>query len=234
MQKINGFYQEEVEQLINFLSDGKKSGVCLSKLFEDYGKRYGRAKGSVRNFYYQLLKDRHKHSEIDKLLRQSDLKAEKIVEFSDSETAFLVREILKGRAKGQSVRGTIRLLSKGDCKLMLRMQNKYRNILKSRPDIIEKEMLSLKAELGHDFFKSAQNAPVFSDFAIKRLQNEINSLYNKLSESLRKENRTLKEKLMRLEGENLRLKVLCEDNAYKEKNKSRIFFERGENKHIIN
>ena len=234
MEKINGFYKDEVERLISFLSEGKRKGVCLSKLFEEYGKRYGRAKGSVRNFYYQLLKERQRHGEIDKLLRQSNLKAEKILEFSEDETVLLVREILKGRAKGQSVRGTIRALSKGDGKLMLRMQNKYRNILKSRPDIIEKQMMILKEELGQDFFKAAQNAPVFSDFAIKRLQREINSLYNKLSESLKRENRTLKEKLMRLEGENLRLKVLCEDNVYKEKNKSRIFFDRGDSKHIIN
>jgi hypothetical protein len=234
MEKINGFNKDEVVKLIDFIKKGKEKGICLSKLFDDYGRIYGRAKGSIRNFYYQLLKEQEINNSAKAILDGKNLKAEKIIEFDENETKELVKNILKGKSQGRSVRNVIRELSKGNDKLMLRFQNKYRNILRTNPELIESTMTELKSELGENFFSQHMSAPVFSDFAIRRLQKEINSLYNKLNESLKRENKNLKERLIKLENENIRLKILQEDETLKEKSNSRIFFERNQNKRILN
>jgi hypothetical protein len=234
MEKINGFNKDEVIRLIDFIKKGRDKGVCLSALFEEYGKSYGRAKGSVRNFYYQLLKEQENNNNAKSLLAGKNLKAEKIVEFNENETNELVKSILKGKGQGRSVRSIISELSKGNDKLMLRFQNKYRNILRTNPELIERTMTQLKDEFGENFFSEHINAPVFSDFAIRRLQREINGLYNKLNENLKRENKNLKERIIKLENENIRLKIMQEDEILKDKSKSRIFFERNQNKRILN
>jgi len=234
MEKINGFNKDEVIRLIDFIKKGRDKGVCLSALFEEYGKSYGRAKGSVRNFYYQLLKEQENNNNAKSLLAGKNLKAEKIVEFNENETNELVKSILKGKGQGRSVRSIISELSKGNDKLMLRFQNKYRNILRTNPELIERTMTQLKDEFGENFFSEHINAPVFSDFAIRRLQREINGLYNKLNENLKRENKNLKERIIKLENENIRLKIMQEDEMLKDKSKSRIFFERNQNKRILN
>ena len=81
---------------------------------------------------------------------------------------------------------------------------------------------------------SKYTLPIFSDFAIRRLQKEINGLYNKINESLKRENKSLKERLIKLENENIRMKILQDDETLKEKSNSRIFFERNQNKRILN
>jgi len=234
MEKINGFNKDEVVKLIDFIKKGKEKGTCLSKLFDDYGKAYGRAKGSIRNFYYQLLKEQELNNSAKTILQGKNLKAEKIVEFNDNETKELVKNILKGKSQGRSVRNIIRELSKGNDKLMLRFQNKYRNILRTNQELIECTMNELKEEFGENFFSQNSTAPVFSDFAIRRLQKEINGLYNKLNENLKRENKNLKERVIKLENENIRLKIMQEDEMLKEKSNSRVFFERNQNKRIIN
>ena len=56
MDKINGYSEQEARALIDFIAEGKKRGEALSALFASYGKKCGRAAGSVRNYYYQFLK----------------------------------------------------------------------------------------------------------------------------------------------------------------------------------
>ena len=56
MNKINGYTEEEAKRLVDYVSTGKKSGKSLSGLFASYAKKTGRAKGSVRNYYYALLR----------------------------------------------------------------------------------------------------------------------------------------------------------------------------------
>ena len=53
--------------------------------------------------------------------------------FTEPEVEQLVENVLRGRAKGQSVRACLQELSGGDHSLMLRYQNKYRSVLKNRP-----------------------------------------------------------------------------------------------------
>ena len=96
MEKINGYSRAEAEQLVRYISDGKRRGKTLTSLFAGYGKAHGRAAGSVRNYYYKLLKTENAQP----LLSGKELKAEKIVPFSEGETREMLRRILTERGKG--------------------------------------------------------------------------------------------------------------------------------------
>ena len=86
MHKINGYTEEEAKNLVEYIKDGKSKGKTLTYLFETYGINNGRAKGSVRNYYYALMKNEKGDERIVKLLDGSQLSVEKIREFTEEET----------------------------------------------------------------------------------------------------------------------------------------------------
>lgn len=203
MHKINGYTEEEAKSLVEYIQQGKSKGKTLSYLFASYGLERGRAKGSVRNYYYALMKNEKKDERIVKLLDGTNLSVEKIREFTEEETDEVLRSILAEKSKGISVRRAIFNLSKGDDKLMLRLQNKYRNTLKKEPARVR----AIAKELGLDeesvrIRTVAQNRPPMpdKDFLRRRLENEINGLYDRLAKALKDENE-------RLRAENERLKT---------------------------
>ncbi len=192
MNKINGYTEDEARAFVQYIYAGRRAGRTLSVLFDGYAKKSGRAKGSVRNYYYALLRSTD-NKEVRKLLRGTGLKAEPIRAFSDEETDKLLRSILTEKSKGISVRRAVLNLAGGDDKLMLRYQNKYRNVLTKQPD----RMQQLMRECGVE------------DGARRRVEKEIDGLYDRLASSLREENERLQARVKRLTEENavLRLKV---------------------------
>ena len=205
MTKINGYTEEEAKSLVEYIKDGREKGKTLTYLFESYGIKRGRAKGSVRNYYYALMKNKDKDERIVKLLDGTSLSVEKIKEFTEEETDEVLRSILQEKSKGMSVRRAIFNLSKGDDKLMLRLQNKYRNTLKKEPRRIAKiaSELGLREE-AISLSRRAVTAETVSasslkdrlpdkDFLRRRLENEINALYDRLAQALKTENERLRE-----------------------------------------
>lgn len=220
MNKINGYTEEEAKSLVEYVKEGRKKGKTLTYLFETYGINHGRAKGSVRNYYYALMKNPKGDERIVKLLDGSELSVEKIREFTEEETDEILHGILKEKSKGVSVRRAICNLSGGDDKLMLRLQNKYRNTLKKQPQRIEaiakKFGLSPENVRGRVATKDkkakmegARPSLPDKDFLRRRLENEINALYDRLASALKEENERL-----RLENQKLRE----ENGALKDKN----------------
>ena len=194
MNKINGYTKEEAGSLVKYVCEGKIKGKTLTRIFEEYASHTGRAKGSVRNYYYALLK-RSDDEEVKKLLDGTELKAESITPFSEEETDKILRAILREKSKGVSVRRAVLNLAGGDDKLMLRYQNKYRNVLAKQPERIERIM----KECGMEYTPEGQ----------KRIEDKINDLYDKLTQSLRAENERLTAIVRKLSDENrlLRLQV---------------------------
>jgi hypothetical protein len=198
MSKINGYTEEEAKSLIGYITEGRQKGKTLSYLFESYALSRGRAKGSVRNYYYALMKNEKADERIVKLLDGTELSVEKIREFTPEETDEAIRSILKEKSKGLSVRKAIFRIAGGDDKLTLRLQNKYRNTLKKEPERIKK----IADELGVEFaVKSPEKRPQNTDkeFLRRRLEKEINGLYDRLASALKQENERL-----RAENEKLR------------------------------
>ncbi len=209
MHKINGYTEEEAKNLVEYIKDGKSKGKTLTYLFETYGINNGRAKGSVRNYYYALMKNERGDERIVKLLDGSELSVEKIREFTEEETDEAIRSILAEKSKGLSVRKAIYNLAAGDDKLMLRLQNKYRNTLKKEPQriaAIAKEMglteESFVSTRGQKKAEPRLKAPQ-KDFLQRRLEKEINSLYDRLAAALKAENERLREENARLKNKAL-------------------------------
>ena len=196
-QKINGYTKEEAAELVQYIKEGKNEGKTLSYLFATFGDDHGRAKGSVRNYYYTLLKSGERE-EVKELLKDSNLKAETIREFTEEETNRVIRDILVEKSKGLSVRRAISNLSKGDDKLMLRYQNKYRNILKKEPQRIQ----AIMDELGLKEDKVKRN-----ELLQKKVENEINALYDRISKSLKEENERLRSESSFLKAQVLELQA---------------------------
>ncbi len=202
MNKINGYTEEEAKSLVEYIKAGKRKGKTLTYLFESYGLDHGRAKGSVRNYYYALMKNESKDERIVRLLNGSQLSVEKIREFSPEETEEVLRSILAEKSKGISVRRAIFNLSGGDDKLMLRLQNKYRNMLKKQPEriaqIAEEMGLKEEAERALKSEKAVEDKRGERDFLRRRLESEINALYDRLAQGLKEENERLREENARL------------------------------------
>lgn len=200
MNKINGYTEEEAKTLVEYIKDGKSRGKTLTYLFETYGRQYGRAKGSVRNYYYALMKNASGDQRIVQLLDGSHLSVEKIREFSQEETDEVLKSILQEKSKGVSVRRAIFNLAKGDDKLMLRLQNKYRNTLKKQPEriaLLAQNMgLMEEAERVRAYAngenKKSEHAKPDQEFLRRRLENEINALYDRLAQALKTENERLR------------------------------------------
>ena len=219
MNKINGYTEEEAKSLIEYIKEGKNKGKTLTYLFESYGLQRGRAKGSVRNYYYALMKNEKKDERIVKLLDGSTLSVEKIKEFTDEETDETIRSILAEKSKGVSVRRAIYNLAAGNDKLMLRLQNKYRNMLKKSP----RKIAQIAAEMGleEDAMRAERKAELEEkgkkefvapdrEFLKRRLENEINALYDRLAKTLKEENERLRAENAVLKEENERLKFRLE------------------------
>lgn len=209
MNKINGYTEEEAKNLVEFIKEGKQKGKTLTYLFATYGLENGRAKGSVRNYYYTLMKNENHDERIVRLLDGSDLTVEKIREFTPEETDEVLKSILAEKSKGLSVRRAIFNLAKGDDKLMLRLQNKYRNTLKKQPEklaALAKE-LGLKDPVALTKGDREKKPLPDRDFLRHRLENEINALYDRLTQTLKTENERLRAENEKLKEENARLKA---------------------------
>lgn len=190
MDKINGYAKEEAEELLRYIEEGKRAGKTLTSLFSGYGKAHGRAGGSVRNYYYKLLKT--ESNEAKALLAGRDLRAETVCPFTPGETEEMLRLILSEKGKGFSVRRSIANICGGDEKKMLRYQNKYRNMLRKQPETVREAAKRAGVQL-----ESGRRT-----FLQRRLETEIDALYDRLSSSLRAENEQLRETVRRLTEEN--------------------------------
>ena len=190
MNKINGYTEEEAKSLVEYIWEGKQAGKTLTYLFAAYGAAHGRAKGSVRNYYYALMKNRGTDERVVKLLDGKQLSVEQIREFTEEETDRVLRSILAEKRMGVSFPRPMCKNPKGDEKNMNRLQKKNPNVLKKQPGRVE----AIAAEMGLETGEKS--------LLQRRLETEINALYDRLTRSLREENSRLSDENARLKKEN--------------------------------
>lgn len=214
MEKIYGYKEKDIRGLVEFLQDRKNGS--LTGLFDEYARRNGKSQGTVRNLYYALAKKSREDGEFcKKYLDGKPLSVAKIKEFDERDEIELIRKVVSGGMEGKSVRKTIFEFSGGDATLALRYQNKYRNLAKTKPELVnrveqefslsEKEVVKRKVE------------PVDKGFLIIKLKREINGLVDRIGEGLKRENQRLKKRIAILETENVRLFRLLADKNKNEK-----------------
>lgn len=127
-----GWAPAEEELLFQAVARCRAKGEPLQTAFSEAARKTGRRPNSVRNHYYAQQ-------------RASQSARTAFLPFSEEESLSLLRTVLLARSTGESVRSCTLRIADGDMKKMLRYQNKYRSLIKSRPALVEQvrqELLS--------------------------------------------------------------------------------------------
>lgn len=170
----SGWREEETQLLFDTVREANREGLSLREAFARVGERLGRKPNSIRNYYYARVRE-----EPDEGLRKNGFSP-----FTEEELRWLLRAVLRARAEGVSVRACVTELAEGDRRRMLRYQNKYRSILKGKPELLERAAQELRAE--------GLPCPDGSSLTQPRQERRMHGLYqNALRLSLETGDRTL-------------------------------------------
>lgn len=131
-----GWQQEEIDLLFTAVSEAADKGKPLRDVFAEVGTALSRKPNSIRNFYYARVREMPELS-----ARQTPFRS-----FTQQEVHDLLRHVLIGRGQGKSVRACVTQLANGDRAGMLRYQNKYRSILKNKPEMLMEVAEELRME----------------------------------------------------------------------------------------
>jgi len=121
-----GWSDSENKLLWETADEAQQQGLPLKAVFEQIARQTGRRPNSIRNYYYAQVRQ-----------HDGEARPARFVPFTQQEVDWLMEQVLVARSAGQSVRSCLQKLSGGDHSLMLRYQNKYRAVIKSRPDYVK-------------------------------------------------------------------------------------------------
>ncbi len=130
-----GWQESETDRLFRAVKEANASGAPLRSVFESLSEDLGRKPNSIRNYYYACLRE-----------QPNAERTPAFTAFTPEETHQLLRDVLMARGRGQSVRACVMQLAGGSHSRMLRYQNKYRTILKHRPEMIAEVCEELRRE----------------------------------------------------------------------------------------
>ncbi|NLJ41959.1 MAG: hypothetical protein GX352_10205 [Clostridiales bacterium] len=119
------------------VSKSKDAEEPVNRAFEVIAQKSGLKFNTVRNYYYRYIHS--KNNGIPGKGRGNRDMGDTVAgsTFTEQEVKELVEAMLIEQAKGGSVRGCANRLAEGDKRLMLRYQNKYRNVLSGNPEYVE-------------------------------------------------------------------------------------------------
>ena len=126
-----GWNSEEEALLQRAVDRCRAAGEPLRAAFMEAARETGRRPNSVRNHYYSSSKTAEA--------------APAFLPFSEEESLSLLKTVLLARSAGESVRSCTLRIAEGDTRRMLRYQNKYRALLKSRPALVDRARRELQA-----------------------------------------------------------------------------------------
>ena len=131
-----GWQEAETARLFTAVKEANAAGAPLRSVFESLSGDLGRKPNSIRNYYYACLRQQP----------EAAARTPAFHPFTPEETHELLRQVLMARGQGRSVRACVMALANGSHSQMLRYQNKYRTILKTRPELIAQVCRELKEE----------------------------------------------------------------------------------------
>ncbi len=139
---------DQIIELFKFIEEKKEKHQSLLSIFKEFAILHNRKPNSVRNYYYLELGELQQNQGKLKRLNIDLSKHEKLsqVRFEQTEEQEIVKNILMLNSQGKSVRKACLELAQGDLTKMIRYQNKYRNILKNDPEMINKIARSLQVK----------------------------------------------------------------------------------------
>jgi hypothetical protein len=121
----------------------RRAGRPLKSVFEAVSAATGRKANSIRNYYYNKVRERRENGDLD---REDMPEVTAFIPFQEHEVRDVLRRVLAAQAGGQSVRACTLEMGKGDNKAMLRYQNKYRSVIRNNPELVQSVMDELRAE----------------------------------------------------------------------------------------
>ena len=131
-----GWSDFESKLLWETAEEAQAQGLPLKAVFERIAQQTGRRPNSIRNYYYAQVRQQE----------GGQARAQRFVPFRQEEVDWLMEQVLRARAEGQSVRSCLQKLSEGDHSRMLRYQNKYRSVIKNRPEYVQALVQRLNGE----------------------------------------------------------------------------------------
>ncbi len=132
-----GWNSREEEMLQRAVDRCRAAGEPLKTAFTEAAQETGRRPNSVRNHYYAS--------------GRTGGTSPAFLPFSEEESLSLLKTVLLARSAGESVRACTLRIAEGDTRRMLRYQNKYRALLKSRPALVDQARRELQ-ERGEPVF----------------------------------------------------------------------------------
>lgn len=195
MHKRKGFSDKEIKKLLCLAGKAKRENKPLITAFKEFSRASGRSFGAVRNFYYDFLAKAEKYGkDYPKYVNGLNLSAVKSEKFTAEETNKLVYGVIEGKKENKSLRRIMYELGDGDEKLILRYQNKYRNLISKEPNIL------IETE------KRAESRRNFKSTYSRAVREDLQSMVETASERLKTENAVLVKRVAELQKENASLK----------------------------
>jgi len=138
MKAVNRKKTRWTEAQIKTLLEKTAKGNVRMHAFSEIARMTGRKTNSVRNYYYKYHAARDAQTNAQGTI--------KLVPFNKSEADSLLREIILGTSRGESVRSICTRLANNNRSKMLRFQNKYRAIILKDAGRINKMTAALEAQ----------------------------------------------------------------------------------------
>ena len=214
MDNLYGYKLKDLINLAELINQDRK--VPLKNIFTEFSVKSGKAVGTVRNLYYALAKVSKTNENFAKqYLDGKPLIVERAEEFDSNSEEKLIKDVLKLKSQGNSIRNAVFILANNEPKKALRYQNKFRNVCKVKPELVEKVAKSLnmiESVSNKKIPKTNVDGVEVSDFLVTKLKKEINDLMERISQKVSNENQYLKRRVNFLELENLKLSAMLFGN----------------------
>jgi hypothetical protein len=167
-QDAAGSQKQELQpELISIMKEevgkARERRVPIIRAFEEIARRSGLKANTIRNYYYRYIHANEEAVRTDAEDTVEDLSNEDAIgrPFTAAETRELMREMLIAQAQGESVRGCANRLGKGNRRMLIRFQNKYRSIIAREPEYVESLIKEIEAE----------GIPCFNPYTRSRVSN---------------------------------------------------------------
>ena len=131
----NGWNEEHIAILERELQRAQENGESLRPAFERTALATGRKPNSIRNYYYTTYR-----------AQKGERAGRSFEVFTGEQVHQLLSFMLQAQAEGKSVRRAAMELGKFDHSAMLRCQNKYRSLVKTRPEVVRRVVEELRAQ----------------------------------------------------------------------------------------
>jgi len=163
--------QEKLKRLFVMIMAEKNKGKNLSRSMEEVSKKMKLKKESVKNYYYKAIKFLNENPFIANNLG-IDLNINKATfkKFSKIEKEKLVKTISDNLKNGISIRQSCLMLANNNAKEMLRLQNKYRNIIK----LNAKKVANLKQSNTQKIDKTEKDKNINKNINIEKILKNSN------------------------------------------------------------